>query len=413
LNTLDSINGGAGTDTITAVIAANVTPGTISVENYVVSATAAATLDLSGSTGIASITNTGSSNTLSVTNIGGDVAITLSSTADGGTFNYAASAVAGTADAKTVSVSGVTGGTLNMGTGVEALTVNSIGSANSLAGVTTGATSITITGDQNLTIAAAGELTQTTVDASAATGKITLQSDAATDVTITGGTGNDSITADGGSAITETVDMGAGNDTLTFDANLADADVLNGGDGTDTLVGINANVVGLTSAATTSNVTNFEAVSISDEFNGGAGFDISDVQEDGIATLNLLNANDTTNVTNAVESITGEAGAFTINLGGSAANNSADIGGNLTLVDSGTATTDSVTLVNKSVDSTASKAVNVFGGVDITSTGYENSNTGHWCSRIIQYTANGWNNNNNTRRSFCRRRSDSNRWQFN
>ena len=349
LNTLDTINGGGGTDTLTAVIASNVTPGTVSVENYVVSATAAATLDLTGSTGITSLTNTGSSNTLSVTNIGGDVALTLSSTGDGGTFNYAATAVAGTADAKTVSVSGVTGGTLNMGTGVETLTVNSIGSANSLAGVTTGATTIKITGDQDLTIAAAGELTQTTVDASDATGKITLQSDATTAVTITGGSGNDTITADGGTAIVETIDMGAGDDTLIFDANLANTDILDGGDGTDTLMAISANAVALTSAtAATDLIDGFETLRISDAL--GGDLTMANVQ-DGLSTLRL-DAGGTN------RTVTMEAGAQSLDL-------RAAVTTAITVNDTGTATTDSLTITNNAA------ATDLFATANLATGGFE------------------------------------------
>ena len=114
-----------------------------------------------------------------------------------------------------------------MGTGVETLTVDSTGSANSLAGLSTSATTLNITGDQNFTIAAAGELTaQTTIDASALTGKLTIQTDTTANNTITSGSGADSITADGGSAITETINAGAGNDTVTLDANLANTDVV-------------------------------------------------------------------------------------------------------------------------------------------------------------------------------------------
>jgi Ca2+-binding RTX toxin-like protein len=352
LNTLDSIDGGTGTDTLTAVIASNVTPGTLNVESYVVSATAASTLDLTGSTGITSFTNTGSSNTLTVTNIGGDVALTLASTADGGTFNYVATAVAGTADAKSVSVSGVSGGTLNMGTGVETLTVNSIGSANSLAGITTSATSLTITGDQNLTIAAAGELTQTTVDASAATGKITLQSDATTAVTITGGSGNDSITADGSTAIIETISLGAGDDTLIFDANLANTDVLNGGDGADTLMGISANVVALTSAtAATDNIDGFETLRISNAL--GADLTMANVQ-DGLTTLRL-DAGQTN------RTVTMEAGAQTLDL-------RAAITTAITVNDTGVAITDSLTVSNKAA------ATDLFNTANLVTGGFETVN---------------------------------------
>jgi len=349
LNTLDSIDGGAGTDTLTAVIAANVTPGSLNVESYVVSATAASTLDMTGSTGVTSITNTGSSATLTVTNIGGDVALTLASTGDGGTFNYTATAVAGTADAKTVSVSGVSGGTLNMGTGVETLTLNSIGSANSLAAITTGATTVKITGDQNLTIDATGELTQTTIDASAATGAVTLQSDATTAVTITGGSGNDSITADGGTAIIETINMGAGNDLLRFDANLANTDVLNGGDGTDTLMGVSANVTALTRAtAANDNIDGFESLRISDAL--GGNLTMANVQ-DGLTTLRL-DAGGTN------RTVTMEAGAQTLDL-------RAAVTTAITVNDTGVAIDDSLTVTNNAA------ATDLFAGANLITGGFE------------------------------------------
>jgi len=359
LNTLDSIDGGAGTDTLAATIAANVTPGTSNVEVFNVSAIAAATLDLAGSTGITTLTNTGSSNTLTVSNIGGDVALTLANTASGGTFNYQATAVAGTADAKTVAVSGVTGGTLNMGTGVETLTIDSAGSANSLAGLSTSATTLNITGDQNFTIAAAGELTtQTTIDASGLTGKLTLQTDTTKAVSITGGSGADSITADGGSAIKETIDAGAGNDTVTFDDNLANADVVDGGEGTDTLASTYALLQALTNAtAATDNISNFEAVTFTTAFTTNTAFTVASVQKTGIHTVTLddlgVGAGANTNTINFL------AGDSTLNLAGVIA------GSSFTLDAAGSATDDTLAI---NVTDNAADAIN---GVTITTTDFE------------------------------------------
>jgi len=359
LNTLDSINGGAGTDTLAAVIAADVTPGTQNVEVLNVSATGAATLDLVGSTGITTINNTGSSNTLTVSNIGGDVALSLASTASGGTFNYAAADVAGTADSKTITLSGVTGGTLNMGTGVETLTVDSTGSANSLAGLSTSATTLNITGDQNFTIAAAGELTtQTTIDASALTGKLTIQTDTTANNTITSGSGADSITADGGSAITETINAGAGNDTVTFDANLANADVVNGGDGTDTLVSTYALLQALTNAtAATDNISNFEKVTFTTAFTTNTTFTVASVQKTGIHTVTLddlgIGAGANPNTINFL------AGDNTVNLAGVIA------GSSFTLDAAGSATDDTLAI---NVTDSGADAIN---GVTITTTDFE------------------------------------------
>jgi hypothetical protein len=359
LNTLDTIDGGAGTDTLSAVIASNVTPGTLNVEAYNVSAIAAATLDLIGSTGITSLTNTGSSNTLTVTNVGGDVALTIASTANGGTFNYVASGLLGTADAKSITVSGVTGGTLNMGTGVETLTLDSIGSANSLAGLSTSATTLNITGDQNLTIAAAGELTaQTTIDASAFTGRLTLQTDTTANMTLTSGSGADGITADGGSAVLETISAGAGNDTVTFDANLADTDVVDGGAGTDTLVSTYALLQALTSAtAATANVSNFENVTFTTAFTTNTTFTVSSVQATGIHTVTLddlgVAAGGNVNTINFL------AGDNTFNLAG------VIVGTNMTLDAAGSAADDTLAI---NVTDTGADAIN---GVAIVTTDFE------------------------------------------
>jgi hypothetical protein len=117
-------------------------------------------------------------------------ALTLGNTAQGGTFNFAAADVVGTADAATIDVSSVTGGAMTIGAGIETLTLNSIGTANTLGSLSAGATTLNITGAQNMTIT--GNATATTIDASAATGKITVTSDNTKAVSITTGSAVDS-----------------------------------------------------------------------------------------------------------------------------------------------------------------------------------------------------------------------------
>jgi len=297
LTALDNISGGAGTDTMNVVMKANATPASTGVENYVVSTSAAATLDMLGSTGVTSITNKASTNTLTVKNISGDVALTLSSTDQGGTFNFD---TAGAKAAQTVNVSSVTGGTLTVGTTGE-VTLNSQGAANSVT-LSSSATSLKVTGSENLTLS--GTTTQTTIDASGATGTFTVTSDNTKAVTITGSEGADTVTMTGSNALTDTVNLGGGNDKVTFTANLADADKVDGGDGTDTVVGTSANLAALTSTATTSNLTNFEVVQVSDQ--SGADLDVSDIQEDGITTVTLAHSG--ANLVSAGRQITGEAG---------------------------------------------------------------------------------------------------------
>jgi S-layer protein len=366
LTALDSLKGGDGTDTMAVVLKSNATPASDSVEVYTVTATVASALSMLGSTGVTSITNTGSSATLTVSNVALGTALTLGNTAQGGTFNYAAADVAGTADSATIDISSVTGGAMTVGAGVETLTLNSVGTANTLGSLSSGATTLNITGDQNMTIT--GNATATTIDASAATGKITVTSDNTKAVSITTGSGVDAVTMTGSNALTDTVSLGAGNDKVTFTANLADADIVDGGEGTDTVVGLSANIVALTSDATTSNLTNFEAIQVSNSL--GGALDVSSVQEDGITTVTLASA--TTNILSADRTVTGEAGALTVNLGKSAAGNTIGLGNALTVHDGAdnAGTTDTATINNTAINSTT--GANVALNDDIVSTGYEN-----------------------------------------
>jgi len=361
LTSLDSISGGAGTDTMNVVMKANATPASTAVEKFVVSTSAAATLDMLGSTGVTSITNQASTNTLTVSNITGDVALTLSSTDQGGTFNFD---TAGALAAQTVNVSSVTGGTLTVGT-TGAVTLSSQGAANTVT-LSSSATSLKVTGAENLTLA--GTTAQTTVDASGATGTFAMTSDGTKAVSITGSAGADTITMTGSNALTDTISLGAGADKVTFTANLADADIVDGGDGTDTVVGTSANLAALTSAATTSNLTNFEVVQVSNQ--SGADLDVSDIQEDGITTVNLAHSG--ANLASGARQITGEAGSLTVNLGKSAAGNTGALGGTLTVTDGAdaVATDDSVTINNTAVNSTTGANLNL--NAALTSTGYEN-----------------------------------------
>ncbi len=383
LTALDSLKGGGGTDTIAVVMNANATPASDSVEVYTITATAAATLNMLGSTGVTSISNTASTNTLTVSNVALGTTLTLGNTAQGGTFNFAAADVTGTADSATINIESVTGGALTVGAGVETLTLNSGGSANTLGSLSSGATTLNITGAQNMTIT--GNTTSTTIDASAATGKITVTSDNTKAVSITTGSGADAVTMTGSNTLTDTISLGAGNDTVTFTATLDDADVVDGGDGTDTVVGISADLAALTSAATTSNLTNFETVQISDQ--SGADLDVSDIQEDGITTVTLAHSGAA--LVSGARAITGEAGALTVNLGKSAAGNNSTLGNTLTVSDGVDAvgTTDTVTINNTQINSTTGGNTNITN--DLTSTGYENMilNTGAGSGNVAQSIA--------------------------
>jgi Ca2+-binding RTX toxin-like protein len=135
-------------------------------------------------------------------------------------------------------------------------------------------------------------------------------------------------------AIVETVDLGTGNDTVTIAQNLADTDIISGGDGTDTIAGTSGAFVALTTlVAASNNISGFEGVRTTDALDQAIVI-ASDVQSTGITSFTTpgSNANDNAAVTMA-------AGDMTVNL-------SASLAGTLTITDTGTATTDSVTINN-------------------------------------------------------------------
>ena len=207
----------------------------------------------------------------------------------------------------------------------------SSGAANTLTALTaTGGNTLNISGSSAMTITGANTVSET-INAGTATGAITVTSNNANATTITTNSGADSVTLTGGAAVTETVSTGAGNDTVTFTANLANADVLDGGAGTDTLAGISANLVALTAVVgSTDNISNFETIRVTNAL--GGNLNATNVQATGINTVRLdSTANGRT--------ITYEAGDKTLDL-------RAAVGGNVTVNDSGSATTDSVTITN-------------------------------------------------------------------
>lgn len=332
LQGLDSVNGGDGTDTMNVVFntAGTYAPSLTSIETVNLTSSAAITLDMVGAASASTIKSVGSTGAVTINNIASTSAnVTIQSTAVNHTLDYANASTAGTSDAATVTVSGMTAGTLSIDTGIETVSLVSAGSANTLAGLTSGANTLNISGDQAITITAANT-TSETIDASAATGAVTVTSNNTNATTITTGSGADSVTLTGGAAVVETVSTGAGNDTVTFTANLANADVLNGGDGTDTLAGISANLVALTAVAgSTDNISGFETVRVTDAL--GANLTLANVQA-GINTVRL-------DSTAAGRTITFEAGAKAIDL-------RAAVGGAVTVNDTGSATTDSLTLTN-------------------------------------------------------------------
>ena len=331
LNSGDQLDGGEGTDELYAVINGSVTPAVLkNIENVTITnTTTAGIFDFSNATGITSLSNQGSTVGLTMSGLALTQTVTIKDTAIAAQV-VAYSDVTGTADSATINLSNVTGAATLTAAGIETLTLNSGGSANTLANLlATSATTLTLTGDKALTFTAMTNATAATViDASAMTAAVTMSPLTATSTTITGGSGADAITRT--IVIADSISAGTGNDTVTFTGagTLTAADSVNGGDGTDILVAPRAGFT-LVAAATTQLVSNFETLTVSDAL--GASLTIADIQA-GITTVNLAAGA-------GAFGLTMEAGAQTVTI--AAANT-----GSLTLTDTGTATTDSVTVTN-------------------------------------------------------------------
>lgn len=345
----DTINGGAGTDNLNVSVgAAGVVQATISnIETVKGNFSAAGTVSLLSSSGVTSVTSNGSTAAAIFTNIGAtSVALGVTNSDQSANFTFTAAAVAGTADAATLTLSNATAivGTAVTIAGIETLNIVSSGGANALTELTAAqATTINISGDQTLNLGAALTVA-TTISATAATAAVTLTSTNAAAVTVTGGAGNDLITITDAGGVNNNVSGGAGIDTITFTQNLTNADTVGGGDGTDTLVGTAANFIALT-VPTTATITGFERITLLDA--PVATLTTANVQA-GIERVNFAAAV-------ASQAVTFEAGAKTISLNAV----SAGTAETLTVNDTGTAITDSLTLLN------GTAASDVFAGSDI------------------------------------------------
>ena len=362
LGSADVLDGGAGIDTLFAVLPGSVTPASLkSIETINFTATGAATLGLANATGVTSVTSTSAAGAVTISGIASSVAVGVADTAKDHTITY--TGVTGTADAASLTLRAVTGGTVTAA-GIETLTITNDGSATTGVTLTAAqATSLVIKGTGDIDLTAAANTVATKVDASGSTGAIAFKSDVSTSVTITGGAGNDAITMVGGTAAKVNVDGGAGNDTITFTAALANGDTVAGGDGTaDTLVGISADLVALT-LQTPVTITGFERVQVSNAL--GGALTTANIQA-GIERVNLAAAT-------GGNKVTFEAGSRTLALAVAA-------GGDVSVSDTGTATTDAITLLN------TSKNLNVYDTQAVVVAGFEtvNLNTSTSETRILQ-----------------------------
>ena len=223
---------------------------TLAVSNYDADATDT-TVDMSTMSGVTTIDVVNSSGTGDTvfTSIQNLVDLKVKGAADI-TLTHA---TANTGSADVQNVTDTYTGTLSAA-GVETLNITSTGAASTFADVTaTSATKVTFAGDQNVTITAdttTGFNAVKTIDASAMTGKLTIESSDTTLASFTGGSGNDTLTRNiqnSDTAATDSFDGGDGVDTLKVGtgANISNTnlakysnferlDMTNSGDGTTT-----------------------------------------------------------------------------------------------------------------------------------------------------------------------------------
>jgi len=369
LGSYDILDGGSGTDTLNADIrTALATKKLTSIENVNATFSGAVTLNLGQATDTTTVKNVSSTTAATFSALGSQVAnLGVENVASlATTFTYASTS--GT-QAKSVAVDNVTGGTDApiVIEGIETLTFTGSGIASSYE-IDGTATTLNFAGSANQTVVLdATSIKTSKFDASGASGKINLTTidqtgvASTTDVSVIGGSGNDTFT------LVESNDLsvsgGAGNDTFVMTA-IDTSDSVDGGAGTDT-ISMGMTVAAALDGATRTTFTNVEGITVTDAFDGS--LNIRQISS-SLDTVNLTMAN--ASIMTGGDTILGNNGTLTVNLG---AETSTDghLDGSLTVSDSGSATTDTVNIVNKTKLTTGAN-FDVINGQSITSTGYEN-----------------------------------------
>lgn len=329
---LDTINGGLGTDTLllqlTSATQTFSATQISSIETLQISqgTNDSTNTNIGALTGVTTVTNSGSTKALVVTGLAGaTTAMSIQNVTTAGsntTLQFTEAAVAGTSDVATVTLSNVTSAlqvnvdsATGNAVGFETISLVSSGSvANSitLQSNDTSVATLNIAGTAAITVDLGTNITTTarTINASNATGAVTLTTIGAAVHTITGGSGNDSFTF--------------GANFVGAEAAAATRDTLNGGAGRDTLNVTSAIAVAASAVAQTT-VSNIEIIAISDASAGAVNL----TNFSGADTLNFLNATVgaftyTFNTGSTASFITGAVGnnARSFAIGGSGASDS-------------------------------------------------------------------------------------------
>ena len=354
LQDFDSIDGGEGTDSLTATLTgdagratppatAAVAPTLTSVENiFARSVTGANTLDLANAEGYEQLWSNGSQQNLTFDNVSEQVTVGARNIAQTAGIidvdvNYDANTLAAD-DTQAIVLEDanvdvdINQGGANTATDVRNISIASTGSSNTLrfvnTDVVTGAEvqNLTITGEGDLTIAAGNafnDITAGTIDASEATGdvSITIADAAATNLaagvterTVTMGAGDDTVNAAAADLADSKVDGGAGRDTIVVDgtsgslvndlvANVSNFEVIN-------LSGL-TNAAGDVSYGTMANI-GAEALVVTDAAAGKAA---------NAGTVNNLTAESDLTLVNT----NGDADSITLEVAGADTNDNAEL----------------------------------------------------------------------------------------
>jgi len=346
-NSADTISGGDGVDSFTAVIHSDVAPaaGAITgVENLQLSSITAdntvtfSTATVTGISGVTHITNIGSVKDLDLVRVTELAEVTINNVIAGEDtrITFADTALAGTDDTLTLNVNGANG-TINIGAatgeagaGIENLVINTSGSSStfSAANLDAAAATVTVAGTAALDMSAAAVFPKmTTFDASGSSAavKLLLGADTVTGTadakSLTFGSGADDLdlgALDPGEIGVLTIDMGAGNDSVDLD-NFADATmVVSGGEGTDEL-----ETAAAIAAANGTKITGFETFKYGE--NGGTQSMAAISSNAGFtkvianaATVTVSNMSSSVDTIELVGGVATTAGAFTRLIDGTA-----------------------------------------------------------------------------------------------
>jgi hypothetical protein len=239
-------------------------------------------------TGVTSLVNNNSSQNLTFTGASALAGVTLNNVSGGNTtVTYASSAGVGGTQALTLtgnqSIAGGAASTITIGSaslggalGLAQVDITTATSGSKLVDLVTGAPTITVAGDQSLSITNNLEAA-TKIDASANSGGVTVTVDSgANDVVVTGGTGNDNA---------------------NFSNGWDKGDTYDGGDGTDTL-GLLYGVATAIASTNTGTATNVEVLDITDVAGANGTIDMDNFA--GVQKV-ILNGGITTGFTATID----------------------------------------------------------------------------------------------------------------